>query len=311
LLAGVDSRSTNTSQEYYSLSMFGEYSTKLGDTASMWQLSPYSSLVYHHNDLNIEIGARWNHHNIYGNNFTYTFNPSYFINKKIKVFANLSSAFKTPTLYQLFDPYTGNRFLEPEKTMIIEGGAELYFDNVFLRLTNFYRKTDNAIQYIITDPNFFLGHYLNINNQENYGTELEWKYRNGKVDISGNYTFTKGRISSVYTENGDFLGKDTSYNNLYRVPEHVINLFAGYSINPKFSLNTVFKYSGSRLEPVYASAPYRLDDFYTIDLSFHYRFSRQIRAYLDLRNITNQEYFDILGYNSRKFNFAAGLDVQF
>jgi vitamin B12 transporter len=33
-------------------------------------------------------------------------------------------------------------------------------------------------------------------------------------------------------------------------------------------------------------------------------------VFLDLKNITNQKYFDILGYNSRKFNFMAGVSVN-
>jgi hypothetical protein len=35
--------------------------------------------------------------------------------------------------------------------------------------------------------------------------------------------------------------------------------------------------------------------------------ANSFRAFIDLRNLTNQEYFDAVGYNSRKFNVMAGL----
>ena len=310
LLAGIDHRIYNTTQVYSSVSMFGPYETKLEDTARMWQTSPYASLIYNYNDLNIELGGRWNHHNIYGNNFTYTFNPSLLLNGKVKIFANLSSAFKTPSLYQLFDPFIGNTALDPEKTFVLEGGAELYVQNLFARVTPFYRKTKNAIQFIITDPVFFSGQYLNINNQENYGGEFELGYRTSDWNINANYTFTKGRISSDHTESGGQLTKDTVYNNLYRVPEHAFNIFGSYNITRKISVSSLVRYSGSRLEPVYADVPAELDAYMTVDLSGQYRFNEKLRAFVDFRNITNKKYFDILGYHSRRFNFTVGFDVQ-
>ncbi len=311
LLAGIDHRIYNTTQEYRSLSMFGPYDSRLDDTARMWQTSPYASLVYDHNDLNIEIGGRWNHHNLYGNNFTFTFNPSLLVKEKIKLFANLSSAFKTPSLYQLFDPFIGNRALDPERTIVIEAGAELYQTNLVARVTPFYHRTSNAIQFIITDPVFFSGKYLNVNSQENYGGEFELNYRNTSWNVNANYTFTKGRISSDYTESGGQLSKDTTYNNLYRVPEHAFNIFASRKLTQNISVSSMVRYSGSRLEPVYADIPAELDAYMTIDLSGQYRFNEKLRAFVDLRNITNKKYFDILGYHSRRFNFTAGFDVQF
>lgn len=311
LLAGIDHRLFNTSQEYNSISMFGPFNTRLEDTAGMWQTSPYASVIYNHKNLNIELGGRWNHHSVYGNNFTYTFNPSYLIRQRLKIFTNVSSAFKTPTLYQLFDPYIGNTSLDPENSLILEGGVEIYSKNWSLRVTDFYRNTDNAIQFIITDPVFFSGHYLNVSNQKNYGVEAEFNYRSVKWNVHSNYTYTQGKISSNYSESGNQLAKDTTYNNLYRVPEHAFNLMAGYTINKKFSVSTLIKYVDSRLEPVYASSPVKLDPYYTIDLSAQYRFSKKARLFTDLKNITGQRYFDILGYNSRRFNFFIGMDIQF
>lgn len=311
LLAGVDFRSFNTNQVYNSISMFGPFTTELNDDlARMKQTSGYFSLVYNNGNANIELGGRLNSHNIYGENFTYTFNPSYLVHKKVKLFANVSSAFKTPTLFQLFDVFSGNQNLDPEKSTIVESGAEVYpSGDMRIRLTGFYRKTKNAIHYIIVNPQTFQGYYFNTNNQKNSGVEVEFNYEGEKWSIASNYTFTAGKVSSGYSEDGKQLSKDTTYNNLYRVPDHAFNSFVTSAISKKISVSTLLRYVGERFEPVYASAPKKLNDYFTIDIACHYRFNENLRAFVDLKNITNQRFFDVLGYNSRRFNFTTGINL--
>jgi vitamin B12 transporter len=312
-LAGLDYRKYNTNQVYNSISMFGPFDTEMNDTlANMQQSSMYGSVVYNNKGLNIEAGGRFNHHNVYGNNSTYTFNPSFLIQKKIKLFANLSSAFKTPTLFQLFDVFSGNEDLDPEKSTILEGGVEVYPSyNTRIRATAFHRTTENAIQYIITNPTTYEGHYYNTNKQENSGIEVEFNYETGKWHISSNYTYTKGKVSSAFSESGELLSKDTTYKNLYRVPDHAFNTFVSYSFSKAFSITALLKYVGKRLEPVYAAAPKQLEDYVTMDLAAQYHLSKNIRAFVDLKNITNKKYFDVLGYNSRRFNFSTGIGLSF
>lgn len=313
LLVGADYRRYNTNQVYQSISMFGPYNSQLNDTlAKMWQWSGYASVVYTHHNANIAMGGRINHHNVYGNNATYTFNPFYLIHQKTKLFINISSAFKTPGLFQLFDQFSGNQKLGPEKSNSLEGGAEIFaVSAIRFRVTGFYRKTKNAIQYIITNPQTFEGRYYNTSEQKNYGVEVELNYATAKWNIASNYAYTKGKVSSGYSASGDRLAKDTTYNNLYRVPVNAFNVLATYHFTNKISASTLFKYVGKRLEPVYASVPKQLNDYFTIDCAGQYSFSQNIKAFVDVKNITNKKYFDVLGYNSRRFNFTAGVQLNF
>ena len=68
-------------------------------------------------DFNLELGGRYNNHNKYGSNFTYSFNPSYLINGNVKIFANLSSGFRAPSISELFGPFGANPNLKPEKSL--------------------------------------------------------------------------------------------------------------------------------------------------------------------------------------------------
>jgi len=65
-----------------------------------------------------------------------------------------------------------------------------------------------------------------------------------------------------------------------------------------------------RDEYVYAGLPETLKGYATIDVHGEYCFDKQARVFLDLRNITNKQYFDFLGYNTRRFNFTTGISFQ-
>ena len=312
LLAGIDFRSNKTNQDYFSLGAFGPFTTSLKDTlAKMWQLSPYASVILKNDEgLSIEGGIRLNHHSEYGNNITYTFNPCYLIQRKLKIFGNLYSAFKAPALYQLFDPFYGNKDLKPEKSTTVEGGLEYFFtDNFRTRVVYFYRDAKDAIQFLLVDPGFFTYQYRNVNRQKSHGIEWEASYKKGRWQWDANYTHISGKTISPFDETGSELPRDTTYNNLYHIPKDVVNISAGVFIKKlfiKLQLKTVSK----RLEPVYASQPKTLEGYYTLDLYGDYSFSKKCRVFLDLKNITNQKYFDILGYNSRRFNFMTGVSVN-
>lgn len=307
LLTGVDYRMNNMFQ--YSRAIYPFFPTSPAEAkAKMNQFSPYASLIYKISSFTVEAGGRLNVHSEYGSNVTYTLNPSYTVNRTVKLFANLYSAFKTPTLYQLFDPVYGKDDLKPEKGIIGEAGISLSpVNNLNFRLVGFYRKSKDVIEFIITDPNTFASQYQNISEQKNYGVEAEFAFRRNQWDVTANYTYTDGKTTADYDGTGMPLGKDTTYYNLYRIPKHAFNASVGYAFSKGLYVNARFKSVGERFEPVYGAAPVEMESFYTVDLYGEYAMKTQWRIFIDLRNITNQQYFDILGYNSRKFNFTAGV----
>lgn len=310
LLAGIDYRYNNTWQRYFSFGLFGPYSSPALDSG-MWQLSPYASLIYKNKKgFNVELGGRWNYHSTYGNNFTFTFNPFYLINGKAKIFANLYSAFKAPTLYQLFDPYAGNKNLQPEKAIIGEMGTEIFsVKNFFARITGFYRNTKNAIVYTY-NPSTYASLYLNASREENYGAELEANYKYSKWDLSANYIYTDGKTRSVYDGTGTPIGKDTSYYNLYRIPKHSTNLRIGFQANEALWVSAQLHSVSKREEFIFGAAPQKLDAYTILNLYGEYKWNQKFKVFLDLKNITDRKYFEWLGYNTRRFNFTAGMNFN-
>jgi vitamin B12 transporter len=127
LTTGIDFRSSQSNQEYFSVSSFGPSLSKLSnDSLNQNQVGLYAALVWNNpNGFNLEVGDRLNFHSEYGVNDVFNINPSLLINKTLKLFANLSTGYRTPSLYQLFSEY-GNKNLKPEKSLTIEGGMQVF-----------------------------------------------------------------------------------------------------------------------------------------------------------------------------------------
>ncbi len=309
ILVGGDYRFHNTNQTYWSTGQYGPYNPPplIG---KMNQISPYTSIIYNKKDFNVEFGSRINFHSEYGSNVTFSFNPSYLIKNKAKIFANLYSSFKTPTLYQLFDEFAGNLDLTAEKGIVGEVGTEiLAIKSLKTRIVGFYRNTKNAIVYT-SDPFTFESNYLNAAKQINYGVELEANYTIGKLNIAANYTYTNGETTAAFDGTGSPLAKDTSYFNLYRIPKHAINFTAGLQLTKGVYISTQIHSISKRDEYVYAGAPEILKGYTTIDLYGEYKFAKNAKLFLDLKNISNKLYFDFVGYNTRRFNFTTGVSFQ-
>lgn len=310
LLAGVDYRFNNTYQYSLYVSPFSTGPSIL--KARMGQLSPFASVIWNNGrGLVAEAGGRVNHHSEYGTNYSFTLNPSYRFGAAGKLFGNLYSAFKVPTLYQLFDPFAGNAALKPEKTMVSEGGAEFFIaEKGWARVTGFYRKTNNSIQYIVVDPVMFQNQYRNVSSQSNYGVELEASYKTESVRLTANYTYTDGKTRSAYDGTGASIGKDTTYYNLYRIPRHAVNAGVEWTAVKNLVVSTQLRIVGSREEFIYGGTPQKLDAYALVDLYGEYTFKKKWKVFADVKNVGNVTYFDIPGYNSKKLNFMAGLQFN-
>jgi len=156
ILAGVDYRWGNMNQQYYSLSGFGPYSSSFRDT-SLRQTSVYGSLLFNvlNKKLNIEIGGRTNKHSRYGMNSTYTFNPSFNISKNWRVFGSIASGFKAPSIFQVFDAFSGNVDLKAEKSTNFEMGVQQSHAIFTSRVVYFHRDIKNGIDYNYSTFKFF------------------------------------------------------------------------------------------------------------------------------------------------------------
>jgi vitamin B12 transporter len=303
LVSGVQHISQKTEQDYLSISSYGPYKTALGDSAKARNFSFYASVLgMQLNGFNIEAGFRYNHHNIYGSNATYTFNPSYNIDENTKVFVNISSGYKIPSLYQLYSEY-GNKQLKPEKSNNYEIGVQTYSNNKSnsFRITAFKRDIINVIIFY-SDPVTYASQYINRDKQNDYGFELESTITIGK---KGSWT------SNMTYVDGDGKDNNVKVKNLYRRPNFTLNSVLTLQPVKGFIIIPSFRFVGTRLKGQYDAGPAQMPQYYTIDCYAGYEFKNKLRVFIDYRNITNQQYFDVPGYNSRGSNVMTGIGFNF
>jgi vitamin B12 transporter len=300
LLEGTDYRFSNMNEQFYSLSAFGPYSSNTKDSVQS-QASLYTSLFYSalKEKLNIELGGRLNVHSRYGSNYTYTFNPSFSINKNLRVFTGFATGFKAPSLYQLYSAY-GKLDLKPERSQNFEIGIQQTHKKISSRVVYFYRDIKDGIDF---DNNQFK--YFNINRQKVNGLELEITTAPiTNLSLSLNYTYLKP------TENSQsrISFKDTTYDNLLRRPRHNLNLSAGYQCKNGLYVSVSGKYVSKRLDVGgYKKADVELNSYFLLGAYAAYSFKEHIKIFLDAQNISNKKFFDVRGYNSIPFMLNGGV----
>lgn len=304
LLGGGDYRFSSMNNQYTSLSSFGPYNGSFPDT-SMRQVSAYASIIYNNKHLNIELGGRYNNHSRYGTNYTYSFNPSYNFDEHYKAFGSIATGFKAPSLYQLFAPFgTGNPNLKAEKSTNYEIGLQQQYKNFSNRLVFFYRNINNGIDY-----DYIQYTYFNFVNQVARGIEYEIKLQPTKnLDVTANYTFVSLQQATQNRANT----KDTTYNYALRVPKHNINVTAGYQFTKALYVSVSGKYVSSRYDVGgYHAADVLMNSYFLLGAHAGYKLNENVQFFVTAQNMTNQQFFDVRGYNSIPFMYNGGVTFQF
>lgn len=288
LLVGVDNRVT---------SLQGSYSARTN------LFSTYSSLFLHDLSIfNLEVGGRYNKHEQYGENYTYSITPSINLIKEVKIFGTISTNFKAPTLDMLFGLYGANLNLTPERSKNYEAGVNLSLndDRFSVRLAGFKRDLTNAIVYGNVG-------YVNQLSQQAKGFELEPAVKFNKFNVKAFYAYVTG------TE-FNFVNNATE-NTLFRRPKHTLGVNAGVQATKNLYVSSNFKYLGKRSDGDFDfTNPHvvTLPAFKLVDVYGEYAFAKgSLKVFADLKNIFNESYTEYYGYNSMGFNMNAGVNFNF
>ena len=304
-LNGVDYHYSSMNE----LSNYGKF-----DDTSVNQKSIFSSLFYSgKSGFNAEVGGRFNHHSQFGNNFTYTINPSFAINKNWKIYGSVSSGFKAPSLYQLYSSY-GDPNLKAEKSTSYEGGFQ--FNNAIInsRVTYFYRKISDGLDY-----DYINNVYFNFDKEEDQGIEWENKILISKIfSISANYTFLKAKEETQSRTPYAFdpttyaysFNSDTTYHYSLRKPTSTINIALNIHATKNWLLNVSAHYESKRYDAVYAASDVELKPFVIFNAYTEYNLHKDIKLFIDAKNFTNKKFFTIYGYNSIPAEFMGGIVLK-
>jgi vitamin B12 transporter len=268
-------------------------------------IDPYVTLLYVSEfGFNINAGARLNIHSDYGNHVVYNVNPSYSINfgnNSLKLLSSYSTAYITPSLFQLYDPSYGNEMLLPEENTTLEGGFEFTSEND-LRFSALYfkRNETNYVDFVNVDPMLFLYQYQNIDEKfEASGVEVEISKKFAeKVTASANYTNTRA---------------DERF--ALRIPEHKINVSLGCQVFETTRLGLNYQFNSNRddsfFNPVtFESEAITLGSYSLLDLNLSHQLTKSINLFAAMSNVLNQEYQELYRFQTRGRNIRAGFTIE-
>ncbi len=280
-----------------------QMATQSGQRPSFSILNPYVSLfIRNKGGFSAEVGGRVVSHTQFGQAAVYSINPSYLLHNKLKVFTNLSSAFKTPVLNQLYGPFGANPNLKPEYARTWEAGVHYLPGNRLpeLRATWFARDIKDAIVYTTA--------YENRDELRDRGVELEAFYRVDKLTVQAQYQYVTGK---------EITPSETRNNPLYRRPRHMGGANVVYQLTNNWLVSVHVKTFGKRNDiyfdfNTFTSQEVVLDSFTLVDVYTEYRLlDGRLRIFGELRNVLNAEYFEAYGYTTLPRNGTAGLMFRF
>ena len=272
--------------------------------ASFSILDPYANVVYESDfGLNINTGIRLNNNSEYGSHLVYNINPSFTKSTKfgyLKGLVSYSTAYITPSLYQLFEPTYGNDELNPEENSTLEIGSEIRFTKkATISLVYFNRKETNFIDFV--DIGGFVFQYNNIHKE----------FTASGIEFIADYKLTK-RLKLMV--NGTYTNVEDDLN--LRIPEYKVNAGIDYQLSNKSLVSLSYQYNDDRKDVVFNNLTFMnesitLKSYSLLDLYFSTKVLQgKILLFANITNILNEEFQELYGYSTKGRNINAGFNLS-
>lgn len=252
--------------------------------------------------LNFNAGIRFDDHSNFGLHKTYKIDSSYLFKTGTKIKGGWGTAFKAPTIYQLYAPSTydfggGNPNLVPEKSTNYEIGVEqsVFDDAINFGVTYFHIDTSNLIDAVYHPDTWVTDQYTNVGKARVFGYESilsvkpikEFKFEMG-------YTWQKTENMATGDE-------------LLRRPKNKCFFKIQYIPIDKFELGLKFNYVGKRQD----SGNVMLKAYTKVGLDANYKLNTNTKIFVSVDNIFHESYEEIKGYNEPGRTFSGGVKFTF
>ncbi len=221
-----------------------------------------------------------------------------------------SEGIKEPRFEETFGisgtfPSNPNPNLRPEQNRSLEAGVQqgLWGGKSSLAATYFNNLFRNQIAFQ-TDPVTFIGQYFNVNRSLAHGAELEFHSRlRSSVALDAAYVYTSTQILAAPGASSP----NATGEPLLRRPKHSGSLLLNYFGN-RWGGNLAGSFVGRRFDSDFLgfgidhAAGYAL-----VNMGGWFNVNRYMTAYLNVENVLNRRYNEVVGYPALKANFRAGM----
>ena len=304
LSLGIDYQQEQGESEYNSDGIWGPFSSIFPSRRAHVTGFYLQDQIRLANQFFATLGLRLDDHSQFGSAVTYRFAPAFFVEAtQTKFRATYGTAFKSPSLYQLYAPGTflgpiGNAELNPEKSIGWDIGVEqqLLGGKILLAVTYFYNDYKDLINFD------FLEGYVNIGKAESKGAEILIQARPFD-DMSFNAAYTR-------TEAKD---KDTD-TDLLRRPKQKFSASLNYNFQKKANINLTFIRIGEQDDMDFSTWPstrLTLPSYSLLNAAVSFNFASNFQIFFRLDNIFNEEYEMVKGYGTPGFSVYGGVNFIF
>ena len=245
-------------------------------------------------------GIRHDDHSQFGGATTFGANANYSPNEgATNIRLSYGEGFKAPSLYQLYDSFSGNAALRPEQSKSYDLGIDqsLADGRAMISLTAFLRNTINQINY---DNATFA--YGNIDHTRAKGVEATLALRPvDALNVTASYSYTDARDRSGRPA---FEGR-----RLPRRAEHAVSLSADYDWSFGLSTGATITMVGDSFDN--AANTVRLDGYALAGVRAAFAVSERVELYGRIDNLLDADYATAFNYGTYGRAAYGGIRARF
>ena len=226
-----------------------------------------------------------------------------------------AGGFKEPRLEETFagPPFSvPNPTLKPERTRAFEAGFQqgLFQNRYSLAATYFNNLFHDRIDYA-TNPVTFIGQYVNVDKSFAQGAEVEFQGQiRSRLSLNTAYTYTSTQIlaAPVCTPanfcDPTILGVGRP---LLRRPKHSATMLLSY-LGTRWGGNVRGSFVGRRPDSDFLGLGFdHAPGYVRADMGGWYVLNSRMTAYVDVENVLDRHYNEVVGYPALGTNFRAGM----
>jgi vitamin B12 transporter len=273
--------------------VFGEWLSRFGD------------------NLFLTAGVRFDNDNQFGDHLTWRATGAYLIPlvdglEPVKFRTSYGTGFRAPSLFELYDSFSGNPNLKEETGRGFDAGFDVTFPHGTFGATYFDQQIEDEIRF---DQTIFFKYFQSQSTSTSRGVELELTYE--PVDgltLTGAYTYTDAKIASNDAENG--LARA-------RRPRHSGSVTANYSFfEGRANLNANLEFAAKQEDvdfppPFFLLSHTPLDGHAVVNLAGSYEVVPGISLTLKGVNVFDEHYEEVLGFSTQRASVFGGVSAAF
>jgi outer membrane cobalamin receptor len=203
-----------------------------------------------------------------------------------------------------------NPNLKAERNRAFETGFQQNFltGKVVLNATYFNNLFHDEIEFITVDPNTFVGQYINLEKSLAHGAGVELQTRlSSKLSWNSSYTYTSTQILDAPPGSFDpFAAGDP----LLRRPRHSAASLVSY-LGKRWGANLGGSFVGRRADSDFFG--FNIDHapgYVVVNAGGWYAINSRVTAYVNIENLLDKQYNEVVGYPALGTNFRAGMRVR-